>query len=76
MSVIIANDKEELIKALKKMDEHVFKVTKEIIYAIPESMVSYHSNYDVFLKFAKEHPEKVFLEHYKILTEVKNVEEV
>ena len=76
MGIILSKDKEEIIKILKKTGDHVFKVTKEVIYAISKDMTAQYSDYNDFLKFAKEHPDKVFQKYYYILEEIKNIEEL
>ena len=76
MGIIISNDREKIITILKKNNDRVFKITKEVIYAIPESNIINYSNYNDFLKFAKEHPDKVFTNYYKVLEKIKDVEEL
>jgi len=76
MSIIMEKNKEEVIATLKKLKDHVFKIVKETIYAIPEEMVCHYKDYNDFLKFAKEHPEKVFDKYYFILEEIKEIEEL
>ena len=68
-------EKEKIIKNLKK-DHHVFKITKEVIYAIPKSSTSHYHDYNNFLKYAKEHPNMIFSNYYKALTEFKDIEEI
>lgn len=76
MAVIMGKDKKDTIRILKKNNEHVFKVTKEVIYAIPEGYTIQFSKYSDFLKFAKENPKEVFVRHYYILEEIKEVKEI
>ena len=60
-------------KTLKNIDENVFKVTEEHIYAINKAKVSHYKNYKDFLKFAKKHPDKVFTAYDRVMTTVKKV---
>lgn len=76
MAVIMGKNKKDVIRILKKNNEHVFKVIKEIIYAIPEGYTTQFSKYSDFLKFAKENPKEVFMECYYILEEVKEIKEL
>jgi len=76
MTIILSNKPKEIIKILKKKKEHVFKITKEVIYAIPESAVSHYSKYKDFLKFMKKHPKKVFTRYYQVNEEIKKINEL
>lgn len=77
MDITVSNNKKKVIKTLKKIGkEHVFKITKEVIYAIPNEVVSHYSDYNDFLKFAKEHPDKVFQKYYYISEEIKDIKEL
>ena len=72
----MGKNKEDVIIILKKLNEHVFKITKEVIYAIPENYICQHKDYKDFLKFAKENPKKVFIRHYYIMDTIESVEEI
>ncbi len=76
MSIIMSSDPDEIIRILKKAGEHVFKVTKEIIYAIHPEMVSHYKDHKDFLKFANEHPKEVFTNYYYVIETVKEIEEL
>lgn len=76
MAIIMEKDPEKVIKLLKDLKEHVFKVTKEVIYAIPEGAVIHYKDYNDFLKYAKENPKKIFTDYFKIFETVKEVEEL
>jgi len=60
-------------KTLKRLNENVFKVTEEHIYAITNNTVAQCKNYKDFLKFAKKHPDKVFTAYDRVMTTVKKV---
>ena len=76
MTYIMSSDPDEIIKILKGQKEHVFKVTKEVIYAIPPGMVSHYKDYKDFLKRAKEHPKEVFTRYYYVFETIKEIEEI
>ncbi len=76
MGFIMSSDPDRVIKILKDQGEHVFKVIKETIYAIPPTAVSHYKDYKDFLKFANEHPKKVFTNYYYILETIKEIKEL
>ena len=76
MGIIISKNKDHIIKTLKDNGDHVFKVVKEIIYSIPHQVVNHYDDYNDFVKFAKEHPKKVFSLYHYIIEEIKEFEEL
>lgn len=73
---IYSYNREAIIKVLKERGDHVFSITKEVIYAIPHEKVSHYIDYNDFLKFANKHPFKVFTNYYQVKNIVKDVKEL
>ncbi|KKK78072.1 hypothetical protein LCGC14_2847240 [marine sediment metagenome] len=73
MGVILSDKPKEIIRILKKQDNKVIKVTKEIIYAFPNSM--FRSN-PGFIEFIEKHPERMLINRYHIFEEIKEFEEL
>jgi len=72
----MTKNQKKVIKTLKKLNENVFKVTKEHIYAITNNTVSQCKNHKDFLKFAKKHPDQVFTAYDRVMTTVKKVKKM
>ena len=76
MSYIIAKNEKEVIKALKKNKERVFRVTKEIIYALPSCYTTQFPSSKCLQKYVDKHPEKVFIDYYYVMETVKKIKEL
>ena len=73
MGIILSDKPKEIVRILKEQGEKVIKVTKEIIYAFPNSM--FRTNPD-FIKFIEEHPERMLVNRYHVFEEIKKFEEL